>query len=113
METTQGIGGTTQEIGGTTQEIRETTQEIGGTTQEIGETTQEIGGTTQETNEKYSTKERIIRIIKNNNRVTRIELAEKIGVSENAIKQQIAKLKKDGVLERMGSTKKGHWEIRK
>ena len=32
-------------------------------------------------------------------------------VSARTVKQHIAKLKKDGILIRIGSTKAGHWEI--
>lgn len=67
--------------------------------------------TTQEI--KTSTREKICQLISNNNQITRIELAQKIGVSENAIKQQLAKLKKEGLLQRIGSTKSGHWEVKK
>ena len=66
------------------------------------ETTQEI---------KVSTKERVCQLIIDNNQMTIVELAKVIGVSENAIKQQLAKLKKEGVIKRVGSTKAGHWEV--
>ena len=66
-------------------------------------------GTTQET--KYSTRELIIKYIKQNNKITRDELAVKIGVSANAIKQHLAKLKDEKVLKRVGSTKSGYWSV--
>ena len=72
------------------------------------ETTQE---TTQETNKKFSTKEKVLNLIGENSKITRMELAEKIGVSENAIKQHLANLKKENTLKRIGSTKAGYWEI--
>lgn len=50
--------------------------------------------TTQEI--KVSTKVRICQLIVENNQITRVELAKAIGVSEGAIKLQLAKLKKDG-----------------
>ncbi len=74
------------------------------------ETTQE---TTQETIKKISTKEKILNLIGKNNKITRTALAEKIGVSENAIKQHLANLKNEGRLKRIGSTKAGYWEIDK
>ncbi|MEA2072083.1 MAG: putative DNA binding domain-containing protein, partial [Campylobacterota bacterium] len=79
------------------------------TTQEtIQETIQE---TTQEVVKKVSTRDKIVELIGENSRITRDELASIVGVSANAIKQHLANLKKDGVLQRVGSTKSGYWEI--
>jgi len=71
-------------------------------------TTQE---TTQEVVHKLSTKDKIIKAIENNNKITRDELAIIVGVSANAVKQHLANLKKDAILKRIGSTKSGYWEI--
>ncbi len=67
--------------------------------------------TTQETENKISTKEKILQLMTENNNITPIALASHIGVSENVIKQQLATLKKEGILQRKGSTKAGYWEI--
>jgi len=70
--------------------------------------------TTQETTQeikKGSTKEKIVQYIIENKYITRDELASKIGVSTNAIKQHLANLKKENKIKRIGSTKSGHWEI--
>nr|WP_305908267.1 ATP-binding protein [Methylomarinum sp. Ch1-1]MDP4521086.1 ATP-binding protein [Methylomarinum sp. Ch1-1] len=78
------------------------------------ETTQEpTQETTQETVRKLSTQDQMLALIEQNSKITRVELAAQIGVSENAIKQQIAKLKKAGRLHRIGSTKGGYWEVQK
>jgi len=71
-------------------------------------TTQE---TTQETRKKTSTKDKVFNLIAENNSITRLELASIIGVSESAIKQHLANLKKEGVLKRIGSTKAGFWKV--
>jgi len=71
------------------------------------ETTQE---TTQEI-KKLSTRKKIIKELKNNSFLTRDDLPSKIGVSSNAIKQHLAKLKSDGIIKRIGSTKSGYWEV--
>ncbi len=44
--------------------------------------------------------------------ITRAELAEAIGVSAKAIEKQIALLKKEGQLERIGPDKGGYWKIK-
>lgn len=59
-----------------------------------------------------TTKKLIIENMGINKFVTRKELAEIIGVSENAIKQHIANLKKDGIIERIGSLKSGYWTVK-
>lgn len=69
--------------------------------------------TTQEKMKKISTKDKIIENLSLNNGLTKDELAGIIGVSSNAIKQHLANLKKNGILRRVGSTKAGHWEIKK
>lgn len=44
-------------------------------------------------------------------KITIPELSEKIGISTRSIEKAISKLKKDGLLKRIGSTKSGHWKI--
>ncbi len=53
----------------------------------------------------------IIEFIKHNPVITTIELAEKIGISDRAVKKQISKLKEKGIIKRVGANKGGHWEI--
>ena len=40
------------------------------------------------------------------------ELAEKLGLSTRGVEKQIAKLKSDGVLQRIGPAKGGHWQVK-
>jgi ATP-dependent DNA helicase RecG len=63
----------------------------------------------QETVEK--TVGKIIELIKNNSSITSLEIANKLELTERAIKKQISNLKKEGLLERTGSRKKGQWKI--
>ncbi|MCD6180052.1 MAG: winged helix-turn-helix transcriptional regulator [Bacteroidales bacterium] len=70
--------------------------------------------TTQETTQeikKISTRNKIIEALEKNNSLTREDLAKLTNVSSNAIKQQLAKLKKEGRIKRIGSTKTGHWRV--
>jgi len=39
------------------------------------------------------------------------DLAEKVGLSQRKIKENIAKLKALGLLKRIGPAKGGHWEV--
>ena len=43
--------------------------------------------------------------------ITAAEIAQKIGISSRGVEKNLAKLKREGVLNRTGATKKGFWEI--
>ena len=86
---------------------QETTQEIERTTLEIaGETVKFTQKTTHET-----TLEKIINNLKENPTITRKQLAVKTGVSEDGVKYHLNKLKSEGRICHVGSTKAGHWEL--
>jgi predicted HTH transcriptional regulator len=40
-------------------------------------------------------------------------MAESIGVSSRTVEKHIAKLKKAGIIERVGSRKEGKWKVNK
>jgi predicted HTH transcriptional regulator len=67
---------------------------------------------TQKTTQK--TTQKILELIRNNPKITRKELAKKIGnITEDGIKYNIEKLKKEGKIKRVGPAKGGHWEVKK
>lgn len=66
--------------------------------------------TTQETTHK-TTQEKILDLIRENPNVTQSEMAEKIGLTRDGISYNIKYLKENGIIERIGSTKKGIWKI--
>ena len=53
----------------------------------------------------------IMTLIKKDKNITIIQLASILGVADKTIKRDIAKLKSDNKLIRVGSLKSGHWEI--
>ncbi|MEN9302848.1 MAG: hypothetical protein RL264_1277 [Bacteroidota bacterium] len=53
----------------------------------------------------------VFSLIEKNKHITTKELSEKLGVSLSTIKRKINSLKKNGVLERIGSDKAGYWRI--
>jgi len=99
----------------TTQEVEQTIQENDTSTQEIEQTTQEDNPTTQEnkTTTQEMTQQRVLSYIKKKPEITRRELAEKIGISTNGIKYHLDKLKFKGIIQHVGPTKRGYWEILK
>ncbi len=64
---------------------------------------------TQETTQK--TTQKILKILESNPKATRKELAEKTGLTPDGIKWNLNKLKKEGIIRRIGPDKGGHWEI--
>ena len=66
--------------------------------------------TTQETTQK-TTQEKIINLIKKNPSITQIEMAKTLDLTRDGISYNIKALKEKGIIERVGSTKKGIWKI--
>ncbi len=56
---------------------------------------------------------RILRLMKDNPRITVPVLAKRLGVAEKTVKRDIKKLKAKGMLKRVGPDKGGHWVIDK
>lgn len=61
--------------------------------------------------DKSMRKEQLIEAISNDLRVTVPQLMEKTGFSRRSIERDIAELKENGVLKRLGSARSGSWEI--
>jgi ATP-dependent DNA helicase RecG len=57
------------------------------------------------------TREKILSVLKATPYITINELAEIVGISQKGVEWQIAKLKKEGRIKRIGHDKGGHWEI--
>jgi len=55
--------------------------------------------------------EKIIRLLRVQSSLSAQEIAKRIGITPRAVEKQIARLKKERRLRRMGPAKGGHWEI--
>jgi ATP-dependent DNA helicase RecG len=53
----------------------------------------------------------IVKLIIDNPRISKREMAEQIGISSTAIDNNLTKLKDKNSSRRVGSDKTGHWEI--
>ena len=53
----------------------------------------------------------VMRLLRENPRMTRVELANGVGISENGVKKIIARLKSDGRIVRIGNNRDGYWEV--
>lgn len=60
-----------------------------------------------------TTREMILDLLQSNPKMTRQDLAEVINVTANVVKHHIAQLKKDGLLERIGGKREGHWIVKR
>jgi len=69
-----------------------------------------MGESTQKSTQK--TDVRILNLLAENSKLTRKQITEIIGdISEDAVKKQLAKLKKDGRIIRIGADKGGYWVV--
>ena len=55
--------------------------------------------------------ERIVSEIRNNPNATTYQLSVLVGISEKGIEKNLSILKKEKVIERVGSKKTGYWKI--
>jgi len=58
------------------------------------------------------TREKILTLINDNHEISTKELASIIGITEKGIEWQLSKLKLQGILDRQGPDKGGHWVIK-
>ena len=50
--------------------------------------------------------------MRENPQITTLEIGESLGKTARAIEMQVANLKADGLLERVGPDKGGHWVVK-
>ncbi len=56
-------------------------------------------------------KNRIIEIMRNNPEVIQAEMASLLDITIDGVKYQIKKMKKEGLIKRVGGDRGGHWEV--
>ena len=60
---------------------------------------------------KTGSREKIIALLSEDGTLTMAALARRTGITPKAVEKQIARLKADGILERIGPDKGGRWHI--
>ena len=70
-----------------------------------GEKFQIVGRKTKEVGRK------ILELLRENPKLTTASLAQEVGISPKGIEKQLAHLKREGLLRRIGPDKGGHWEV--
>lgn len=58
-----------------------------------------------------TTQHQILELLTENSEITIKAIADKLEMHESTIVRNIKKLKEQGIIERIGSDKTGHWEI--
>ena len=71
--------------------------------------------TTESTSKKglQNSSEKIIAILSEDGKLSAVALAQRIGISAKAVEKHLARLKTDGLIERVGPAKGGHWVVKK
>ncbi|MDD5617009.1 MAG: helix-turn-helix domain-containing protein [Candidatus Methanoperedens sp.] len=78
---------------------------------EDSETTPLVTSLKTRENVREKTREKIIKLIKENPKITTKELADKTGLSVKGVEWNIKELKDKGLLRRIGADRGGYWEV--
>ena len=54
---------------------------------------------------------KVLEVLKENQKATYFEMADKLKVSRKTVSQKVKSLKEKGLIIRIGSAKKGYWKI--
>lgn len=74
---------------------------------------QESIGETEESNKKpIKTKEKIVALLRQNNKLSAAALAGELGITAKAVEKHLANLKSAGIIQRIGPAKGGYWEVK-
>ena len=79
-----------------------------------GKGMEKTGGGSQKSSQKGSQKssQKIIGYMKNEPQITIEQLAQRLEISDRAVKKNIAQLKQKGIIKRIGPDKGGHWKVK-
>ena len=58
-----------------------------------------------------NSREKILELLRENPKLTTAGLAQAMGISPKGVEKQLAHLKREGLLRRIGPDKGGHWEV--
>jgi len=54
----------------------------------------------------------LLNLLKNNPQISAKQLASQVGISQRKIEKNLAKLKSNGVIDRIGPAKSGRWVVK-
>ena len=88
----------------------QTTQSVTQTTQSVTQTTQSVTQTTQP--KENDPEKNIMELIEQNPFLSQKQMAEKLNLNKNTLKYYTKKMKEKGVIERVGTNRKGKWIVK-
>ena len=77
----------------------------------LAETARSAAGGNSSQKASRKTSQKILSLLRSDPEVTIAGMCDRLGLSDRAIKNQLAKLKEQGKIRRVGPDKGGHWEI--
>lgn len=57
-------------------------------------------------------RDKIVALLSKDGRLSAVDLGKKIGISAKSVEKHLANLKADGIIERIGPAKGGHWRVK-
>ena len=70
-------------------------------------------GEEEESREKpQKSREKIVALLSEDGKLSAMALAGKLGISAKSVEKHLANLKADGIIERIGPAKGGHWKVK-
>lgn len=80
---------------------------------EIANYLESIGEEEKESREKpQKSREKIVALLSEDGKLSAMALAGKLGISAKSVEKHLANLKADGIIERIGPAKGGHWKVK-
>jgi predicted HTH transcriptional regulator len=83
------------------------------TTQAAQATTQDTTQATQTATKVNGIQDRLLLLISENGKLSQKEMALRLGENYNTVKYYILQMKEKGIIERVGTSQKGHWKVLK
>lgn len=79
---------------------------------EINAYLQSVGEPEEDKEKPLKSREKIIALLAEDGKLSAMALAGKIGITAKAVEKHLARLKADGIIERIGSAKGGQWKVK-
>lgn len=80
---------------------------------EIANYLESIGEEEEESRKKpQKSREKIVALLSEDGKLSAMALAGKLGISAKSVEKHLANLKADGIIERIGPAKGGHWKVK-
>jgi ATP-dependent DNA helicase RecG len=76
-------------------------------------TNQATNQTNQVTNQANHIQEKLLELISENGKMSQKELAKQSGEKMSTVKYYMYRMRQQGIIERVGTSQKGHWEVRR